>query len=93
MLKVRQQRTDSTHILAAIQTLNRLESVGETMHQALNTLATVAPDWLRSWLPAEWVERYGRRFEEYRLPPGRPERYVLAEMIGADVGPEHKLCQ
>jgi transposase len=39
------QRTDSTHILAAVRALNRLEVVGETMRQALNTLAVVAPEW------------------------------------------------
>jgi transposase len=38
------QRTDSTHVLAAIQTLNRLECVGETLRHALNVLATAAPD-------------------------------------------------
>jgi transposase len=37
------QRTDSTHILAAIRALNRLELVGETMRFALNRLAAVAP--------------------------------------------------
>lgn len=85
LLKARErQRTDSTHVLAAIQTLNRLECVGETMRHALNVLATVAPDWLRSQVPSEWYERYSRRFEEYRLPSGRPERYALAETIGAD---------
>lgn len=78
------QRTDSTHVLAAIRTLNRLECVGETLRHALNTLAVVAPDWLKSWVPAVWFERYARRFEEYRLPPGRPERYALAETIGTD---------
>ena len=78
------QRTDSTHVLAAIHVLNRLECVGETLRQALNTLATVAPDWLRSWVPANWFDRYGQRLAEYRLPPGKPERYALAEEIGTD---------
>ena len=32
-------RTDSTHILAAIRNLNRLEYVGETLRSALNALA------------------------------------------------------
>src|ERR687886_786929 len=77
-------RTDSTHVLAAIQVLNRLECVGETLRHALNTLASVAPDWLRSWVPGSWSDRYGRRFEEYRFPPGKPERYALAEEIGTD---------
>jgi transposase len=78
------QRTDATHVLAAIHVLNRLECVGETLRHALDTLASVAPDWLRSWVPTEWFDRYGHRFEEYRLPPGKPERYALAEEIGAD---------
>jgi transposase len=63
------QRTDSTHVLAAIQTLNRLECVGETLRHALNALATTAPDWLQSWVPAVWFDRYSRRFADYRLPP------------------------
>lgn len=36
-------RTDSTHVLAAIRRLNRLELVGETLRYALNELAIVAP--------------------------------------------------
>jgi DDE family transposase len=78
------QRTDSTHVLAAVQTLNRLECIGETLRQALNTLATVAPDWLHSWVPAPWFDRYSRRFAEYRLPTGTSARSALAEQIGAD---------
>jgi transposase len=78
------QRTDSTHVLAAIQVLSRLEAIGETLRHALNTLATVAPDWLKSWVPSVWFDRYGQRFQEYRLPDGRLERERLAEQIGAD---------
>ena len=37
------QRTDSTHIIGAVRELNRLEIVGETLHQALNVLAQVDP--------------------------------------------------
>jgi Transposase domain (DUF772) len=79
-----QQRTDSTHVLAAVVTLNRLECVGETLRHALNVLATVAPDWLGVQVPSPWYERYARLFEEYRLPPKKEDRYALAEQIGAD---------
>ena len=51
------QRTDSTHILAAVRALNRLEVVGETMRHALNTLTVVAPEWLRAVSPPEWRDR------------------------------------
>lgn len=77
-------RTDATHVLAAVRTLHRLECVGETLRQALDVLAVAVPEWLRAQVPAEWYERYGRRFEEYRLPATRPARYALAEQIGAD---------
>src|SRR5207237_2343113 len=77
-------RTDSTHVLAAIEVLNRLECVGETLRQALNALASAAPDWLKSWVPALWFDRYSRRFAEYRLPAEKPARYALAEQIGTD---------
>ncbi|MEN8447581.1 MAG: IS1182 family transposase, partial [Cyanobacteria bacterium J06555_13] len=78
------QRTDSTHVLAAIRTLNRLEGVGETLRATLNDLATVAPDWLQAWVPNEWFDRYSRAIEEYRLPKGVPARQAYAETIGRD---------
>lgn len=78
------QRTDSTHVLAATRTLNRLESVGETLRAALNSIATVAPDWLQAWVPVEWFDRYRRAIEEYHLPKGIAPRQEYAEIIGAD---------
>ncbi len=78
------QRTDSTHVLAAIRTMNRLECVAETLRAALNSLAVVVPEWLRSQVPAEWYERYGTRTEEYRFPKEATKRQALTEQIGAD---------
>ncbi len=78
------QRTDSTHVLAAVCTLNRLERVGETLRAALNELVTVAPEWLQAMAPAAWYERYGRRVENYRLPKTEAARQDLAATIGAD---------
>ena len=78
------QRSDSTHVLAAVHVLNRLECVGETLRAALNSVAAEQPEWLATWLPSAWLDRYARRFEEYRLPPEKPARYKLAEQIGAD---------
>ncbi len=85
LIKARtRQRTDSTHVLAAIQMLNRLECVGETLRHALNVLAVVEPDWLPAHVPPLWFECYGQRFADYRLPAERTERYALAETIGTD---------
>jgi transposase len=71
-------------VRASIRLLNRLECLGETLRAALNSLATVAPDWLRRWVPAEWFDRYSVRVEEYRLPKGEAERTRYAEQIGVD---------
>jgi transposase len=85
LLKTRgRQRTDSTHILGAIRTLNRLELVGETLRHTLNTLAIVAPTWLKSLAPDEWYDRYGRPATDFRLPRTLADRQRLAEQIGAD---------
>lgn len=85
LLKARgRQRTDSTHVLAAVRALNRLACVGETMRQALNNLAVVAPEWLRPWLDPDWTLRYAARFDDYRLPKTESERQALAEQIGED---------
>ncbi|GAC1613936.1 MAG: hypothetical protein NVS4B3_28420 [Gemmatimonadaceae bacterium] len=78
------QRTDSTHVLAAVRKLNRLERAGETLRHALNSLATVAPDWLRERSPPAWVDRYSRRVDDSRLPAGPEERRAMAETIGSD---------
>jgi transposase len=79
-----QQRTDSTHVLAAIRQVNRLECVGETLRVALEALATVAPAWLVAQIEPDWVDRYGARFDSYRLPKGLVERQTLQQQIGQD---------
>ena len=85
LLKSRgKQRTDSTHVLAAVKATGRLECIGETMRAALNVLASAAPEWLTRWAPPEWYERYGPRVEEFRLPKADAERKKLAEQIGSD---------
>jgi transposase len=85
LLKARgQQRTDSTHVLAAIRVMNRLELVAETLRAALNELATVAPAWLQGMAPLTWYERYGKRIEDTRLPQGQASRDAYAQMVGED---------
>jgi transposase len=84
-LKARgRQRTASTHVLAKIRALNRVLCVWETMRAALNSLAVVAPDWLRTHSLEEWVGRYGPRSDDSRIPVGEAERQAFAETIGRD---------
>ena len=77
-------RTDSTHVVAAVRTMNRLERVTETVRATLNVLATVVPDWVQHTVPTEWVERYGPRAEDYRLPKDEAKRIAYAEQVGGD---------
>lgn len=68
------QRTDSTHVLAAIRVMTRLEFLGETLRYALNALAEAVPSWLQAHVPEDWYDRYGKRFEDARLPTKPKER-------------------
>ncbi len=84
-LKQRQrQRTDSTHVLAKVRAINRLMCTGSAMRFALNSVAVVAGGWLLALSPPEWLDRYGHRIEESRLPQSQEERQAVAELIGRD---------
>src|SRR5262252_1237518 len=85
LLKARgQQRTDATHVLAAVRSLHRLELVAETLRAALNALATVAPAWLQGMAPLAWYERYAKRIEDSRLPKEPSKRDAYAQTVGED---------
>jgi transposase len=78
------QRTDSTHVRAAVRTLHHLECILETMHLALNRLTAADAAWVSQRVPAEWFARYGLRAEPSRLPKETSQREALAHTIGAD---------
>ncbi|MFE2093124.1 IS1182 family transposase [Streptomyces sp. NPDC059460] len=78
------QRTDSTHVLASVRTLNRMEFVGETLRAALEALAAAAPQWLAPLVSAYWVKCYGARIDSYRFPKGDDVRREWAEQVGQD---------
>ena len=85
LLKARgQQRTDSTHVLAAVRALNRIEVVGETLRHAFDSLAVAAPAWLRAHCSPAWADRYGRRLEAADLPKGQAAREAFAVLVGDD---------
>ena len=54
------QRTDSTHVLAAVRDLTRLELVTEAVRAALEELARTAGHALEGLVDYEWGRRYGR---------------------------------
>jgi transposase len=78
-------RTDSTHVLAAVRDLNRLELAGESVRAALEALAVAAPDWLAATLDVpDWTARYGPRIDSWRLPAAQSRRDALAAAYGQD---------
>jgi transposase len=79
------QRTDSTHVLAAVRDLNRLELAGESVRATVEALAVAAPDWLAEVLDvADWSARYGVRVDSWRLPSSQSKRDALAIAYGQD---------
>jgi hypothetical protein len=78
------QRTDSTHVLAAIRGMNRVELAEETVRAALEALAAAAPDWLAGVIDASWQQVYGQRIDTLRLPASETARSKLAEQYGRD---------
>jgi transposase len=78
------KRTDSTPIVAAVRAPNWIEVVGETWRHALNRLAVVAPEWLRTVSHAEWKDRYVRRAKDDRLPTRQAARAALVMTIRYD---------
>jgi len=78
------QRTDSTHVLAAVREIHLTELIAETLRAALNDLATVEPGWLRDVAPPAWFERSSWRIEEKHLPHAPPARMTSVIQVGQD---------
>jgi hypothetical protein len=93
------QRTDSTHVIAAVAALNRLELAGESVRAALEALAAAHPDWLaqRICVP-DFARRYGTPMTSWRPPASQAKRdelaiayardgYTLLEAVGDSTSP------
>jgi transposase len=79
------QRTDSTHIIAAVRDLNRLELVGESVRAALEALVVAAPGWVDQVLAVpDWSRRYRERVDTWRMPSSQTKKTELALNYGKD---------
>ncbi len=74
------QRTDSSHVLASIRVLNRLETLGETLRAALNSLATAHPDWLIEVAEPQWFDRYQKRILKSVYPKEKPSEWSILKL-------------
>jgi transposase len=73
------QRTDSTHVVAAVAALNRLELAGESVRAAVEALAVAHPDWLAQRIcVSDWTRRYGSPMTAWRPPASKARQDELA---------------
>lgn len=79
------QRTDSTHVIAAVRDLNRLELAGEAVRACLEALSAAAPHWVAEVLDVPgWSRRYQQRIDTWRLPASQAKKDELALAYGKD---------
>ena len=79
------QRTDSTHVIAAVAALNRLELAGESVRAALEALAAAHPAWLEQRVcVADFARRYGTPMTSWRPPACQARRDELAIAYARD---------
>jgi transposase len=79
------QRTDSTHVVAAVAALNRLELAGESVRAAVEALTAAHPGWTAGVLHvSEWARRYGTPVTDWRPPASKAKQDELAIAYARD---------
>jgi transposase len=78
-------RTDSTHVVAAVAALNRLELAGESVRAALEALTAAHPDWVaqRICVP-DFARRYATPLTSWRPPASQARQDELALAYARD---------
>ena len=73
------QRTDSTHVVAAVAALHRLELAGESVRAAVEALTAAHPDWVAQRIcVSDWARRYGTPMTSWRPPASKAKQDELA---------------
>ncbi len=79
------QRTDSTHVVAAVAALNRLELAGQSVRAVLEALSAAHPGWLAQRIcVADFTRRYGTPMTSWRPPLSQAKRDELAIAYARD---------
>src|SRR6266849_5351590 len=79
------QRSDSTHVSAAVAALNRLELVGESVRAAVEAIAAAHPAWLvQRVCVSDLPRRYGTPMTSWRPPVSQSRRDELAIACARD---------
>jgi transposase len=79
------QRTDSTHVVAAVAALSRLDLAGESMRAALEALTAAHPAWVEQRISvSDFARRYGTPVTSWRPPVSQARRDELAIAYARD---------
>jgi transposase len=79
------QRTDSTHVVAAVAALHRLELAGESVRAALEALTAAHPDWVAQRIcVSDFARRYATPMTSWRPPASKAKQDELAIAYARD---------
>jgi transposase len=79
------QRTDSTHVTAAVAALNRLELAGESVRAAVEALTAAHPGWVAGVLDVPgWTRKYGTPVTDWHPPASKKQQDELAVTYARD---------
>ena len=79
------QRTDSTHVVAAVAALNRVALAGQSVPAALEALTAAHPDWVAQRVCVTgWARRYGTPMTSWRPPASKAKQDELAIAYARD---------
>jgi len=70
-------RTDSTHILAVVEHLGRMELVTESIRVALQAVSVLVPAWVEQRIPSPFRDVYGERQAEYGLSDNQVQQKLI----------------
>lgn len=87
LLKPQKQRTDSTFVLSAARSLNRVELIFVSMRACLEELSAAFPLFIRRVSLDHWVARYYSEcsYNNFKIPTSEKERLKLTASLGVDV--------
>lgn len=77
------QRTDSTHVLAVVRQLSRLENLSEGLRMALKGIAQTDAAFYQAKLPALYREHWSKPLNDYQMTDA--ERKAALERVGQDI--------
>ncbi len=79
------QRTDSTHVIAAVAELNQVELARESVRAAAGALTAAHPGWVEGALHvSDWARKYGAPIPGWNLPPSKKKQDELAVACAKD---------